>query len=67
MFKYMHEESFKCSLECNDAVRGDSGIFPIDIFAAKRCLKYWIHILNLAKDRYFKLWYEMLLYYDNTG
>lgn len=52
---------------CNDAILGDLGRFPMQIFAAKRCVKYWIRLISLPKDRYIRLCYEMLLHYDQLG
>ena len=37
------------------------------IFAAKRCLKYWLRLLNTPGHRYVKLCYDMLVHYDNIG
>ena len=37
------------------------------IFAAKRCLKYWLRLLNMPGHRYVKRCYDMLVHYDNLG
>ena len=55
------------SSACNDAVLGDTGRLPLQIFSAKRCIKYWLRILNMPKDRLVRLSYDMLLYFDNVG
>ena len=52
---------------CNDAILGDLGRYPMNIYAAKRCIKYWIRLLSLPRDSYTRLCYEMLLYYDRIG
>ena len=52
---------------CNDVVLGDLGRYPMFIQAHKRCIKYWLRLVNLSNDRYSKLCYNMLLYYDNNG
>ena len=31
-------------MSCNDAVSGDLGRYPIYVFAAKRCIKYWLRL-----------------------
>ena len=52
---------------CNVAILGDLGRFPMKIFAMKRCMKFWLRILKLREDRYVKLCYNMLVFYDNHG
>ena len=52
---------------CNDAILGDLGRYPLYINAHKRCIKYWLRLLQLPRERYSRLSYEMLLYYHNTG
>ena len=52
---------------CNDAILGDSGRYPMYIYASKRCIKYWLRLLCLPRNRYIRLCYEMLVYYDNLG
>jgi hypothetical protein len=37
------------------------------IFAAKRCIRFWLRLINLPRDRYTRLCYEMLMYYDSIG
>ena len=36
---------------CNAAVLGDCGRFPIWIESTKRCIKYWMKILNMPDAR----------------
>ena len=36
---------------CNAAVLGDCGRFPIWIESTKRCIKYWMKILNMPDSR----------------
>ena len=52
---------------CNDAILGDTGRFPMYIFSSKRCIKYWLQLLDLPRNRYPRLCYEMLMYFDNLG
>lgn len=52
---------------CNDAILGDTGRFPMSVYSSKRCIKYWVRLLNLPRHRYPRLCYEMLMYYDNLG
>ena len=52
---------------CNDAILGDTGRLPMYIFAAKRCMKYWLRLLKTPRNRYIRLCYEMLKYYDSVG
>ena len=52
---------------CNDAIMGDLGRFPLYITTAKRCIKYWLRIVKLPSDRYVRLCYEMLKYFDEMG
>ena len=52
---------------CNDSILGDLGRYPMYIFASKRCIKFWIRLINLPRDRYTRLCYEMLMYYDTIG
>jgi hypothetical protein len=52
---------------CNDAIVGDLGRFPMYIFAHKRCIKYWLRLLQMPKSRYIRLCYDMLMYYDSQG
>jgi len=33
-------------MSCNDAVIGDLGKYPIYVFAAKRCIKYWLRLIK---------------------
>ena len=55
------------TMACNDAILGDLGRYPMYIFAAKRCLKYWLRLLKMPGYRYVKLCYDMLVQYDNLG
>ena len=55
------------TMSCNDAILGDLGRYPMYIFAAKRCLKYWLRLLNMSGHRYVKLCYDMLAHSDNLG
>lgn len=48
-------------------VLGDVGRFPMYIYSAKRCIKYWIRLLTLPRNRYIKLCYEMLMCNDNLS
>ena len=52
---------------CNDAILGDTGRYPMSIFASVRCVKYWLRVLNMSADRYIRLCYEMLVHYDALG
>ena len=52
---------------CNDAVLGDLGRYPMYISSAKRCIKYWVRLLCMPNDRYPRLTYNMLMYYDSLG
>ena len=52
---------------CNDAILADLGRFPMFIYSARRSIKFWLRILSLPNDRYLKLCYNMLFYYDNIG
>ena len=54
-------------MSCNNAILGDLGRYPMYINAAKRCIKYWLKVLNSGENRYIKLCYNMLLYYDRLG
>ena len=52
---------------CNDAILGDLGRFPMYIYSQKRCIKYWLRLINLPDDRYCKMCYNMLLHFHNRG
>ena len=52
---------------CNDAILADLSRFPMFIYSARRSIKFWLRILSLPNDRYLKLCYNMLFYYDNIG
>ena len=52
---------------CNDAILGDLGRYPMYINTSKKCLKFWIRILNMSENRFVKKCYNMLLYYDQLG
>ena len=52
---------------CNDAILGDLGRFPIYIYSVKRCLSYWLRLLQLSDTRYVKICYKMLKYNDSKG
>ena len=52
---------------CNDAILADLGRFPVFIYFARRNIKFWLRILSLPNDRYLKLCFNMLFYYDNIG
>ena len=52
---------------CNNCILGDLGRYPMYISAAKRCIKYWIRLLQMPNYRYLKMCYDMMLYYDNLG
>ena len=52
---------------CNDSILGDMGRFPIYILSVKRCISYWLRLLKLPNNRYVKLCYNMLKYYDSIG
>ena len=52
---------------CNAAVMGDIGRYPLQIETSKRCIKYWIKLLECKHDRFIKLSYEMLKTYDDLG
>ena len=54
-------------LSCNDAIMGDLGRYPMYIFAAKRCMKYWLRLLKLPNTRLVKVCYKMMMHYDNIG
>jgi len=43
------------TMSCNDAIQGDLGRYLMYMFAAKRCLKYWLRLLNMPGYRYVKL------------
>lgn len=47
---------------CNDAIMGDLARYPMYIYSAKRCIKYWLRLLSLTNDRYVKLCYNMLVF-----
>lgn len=32
---------------CNAVVSGDLAAFPVSVFTSKRCIKYWLRILQL--------------------
>ena len=42
------------TMSCNDVILGDLGRYPMYIFAAKRCLKYRLCLLNMPGHRYVK-------------
>ena len=52
---------------CNAAVMGDCGRYPIYITTFKRCIKFWLRIIALPDDRYVKMCYNMLKFYDQRG
>ncbi|MEW8548219.1 MAG: reverse transcriptase family protein [Candidatus Thiodiazotropha sp.] len=52
---------------CNAAVLGDCGRFPLWIESNKRCIKYWLKILNMPDTRYVKKCYTMLKVLDEYG
>lgn len=52
---------------CNLAVMGDCARYPMFILASKRCVKYWIKILNMNNDRYVKKCYFLLKNMDENG
>ena len=52
---------------CNAAVMGDLGRYPLLIEASKRCIKYWLKLLECKDDRFIKLSYDMLKMYDDLG
>ena len=52
---------------CNLSVLGDTGRYPVHIMSSKKVIKYWIRITKLPHNRYVKLCYNMLMYYDNIG
>jgi hypothetical protein len=49
---------------CNDAVMDDLGRYPMYIYSSKNCIKYLLRLLKMPNDRYPRLCYNMLLYYD---
>ena len=49
------------TMSYNDAIPGDLGRYPMYIFAAKRCLKYRLRLLNMPGYRYVKLCLEAFL------
>ena len=51
----------------NMAVLGDCGRYPLYIAAAKRCIKYWIKILNMQDHRLVKKCYLLLFNMDIQG
>ena len=52
---------------CNDSVLGDVGRYHMYIVSQKRCIKYWIRIINMPCTRYVKKCYMMLKFYDSIG
>lgn len=50
----------------NDLILGDLARCPIYILSAKRCIKYWIRVLNLPSIRYTCLCYMMVFYFVHT-
>ena len=54
-------------ISCNVAILGNVGRFPMKIFAMKRCMKFWLRILKLRKERYVKLCYNTPVFFDNHG
>ena len=52
---------------CNDAIMGDLARFPMFINTSKRCIKYWLRILQLPAHRYVRACYEMLKHFDQLG
>lgn len=51
----------------NNVVLGDCGRYPMYIASSKRCIKYWLKILEMPEDRYVKKCYKMLRYLDEVG
>lgn len=51
----------------NLATLGDCGRFPIHVHCAKKCIKYWLKILNMPNTRYVKCCYNMLKRLDERG
>ena len=52
---------------CTAAVLGDCERYPMYVNAAKRCIQYWLRIMNMPDHRYVKQCYVMLKYYDSIG
>ena len=51
----------------NSATLGECGRFPVHIYCAKKCIKYWLKILNMPSHRYVKCCYVMLKRLDEQG
>ena len=51
----------------NDEVLGDSGRFPVYIYASKRSIKYWLRIIKLPCHRLVRKCYDMFKLYDGLG
>ena len=56
-----------CMEASNISVVGDTGRWPVHIMLSTKVNKYWIRITKLPHNRYVKLCYNMLIYYDNIG
>ena len=50
----------------NDAFFWDLGRYLIYVFAAKRCIKYWLPLTKMPYTRYARLCYYMLVCYDRS-
>jgi hypothetical protein len=60
---------FMCAPQraCNAAVLGDCERYPMHILTSRRCIKFWLRLLNMPSCRYVRKCYDMLLYYDSIG
>ena len=51
----------------NVSVLGECGRYPIYLYTAKRCVKYWAKLLNMPNNRYPRKCYDMLYYIERSG
>jgi len=60
---------FMCTKQnaCNYFVLGECQRYPMYITTYKRCIKYWLKILNMSDTRYVKKCYNMMLMDDANG
>lgn len=55
------------SSACNVAVLGELGRYPLSVCYMKRCIVYWLKILQMDDTRYPKACYRMLYNLDSAG
>ena len=51
----------------NSSILGECGRYPIYLYTAKRCIKYWTKLICMPNSRYPKKCYNMLYNIENSG